>query len=63
MIDKLKVPKAIQPIFNTVASIIDEFCQKNLKDEYSQVSRNFGGILNAEIEWRNYERRAHQLHH
>lgn len=27
--DKLKVPKAMQPVFDTVAGIIDEFCRKH----------------------------------
>lgn len=45
MSDKLKVPKAVQPVFDTVAGIIDEFCLKHLNEEYSLVSRELAAAL------------------
>lgn len=33
MTDKLKIPKAMQPVFDTDAGIIDEFCRKHLNEE------------------------------
>jgi len=45
MTDKLKVPKAMQPVFDTVASIIDEFCREHLNEEYCQVSRELAAAL------------------
>lgn len=43
--DKLKVPKAMQPVFDNVAGIIDKFCQKHLNEEYSNVSRELAAAL------------------
>jgi hypothetical protein len=37
--------KAIQPVFDTVAGIIDEFCLKHLNEEYSLVSRELAAAL------------------
>ena len=45
MKDKLKVPKAMQPVFDNVAGIIDKFCQKHLNEEYSNVSRELAAAL------------------
>jgi hypothetical protein len=45
MSDKLKVPKTMQSVFDTVAGIIDEFCQKHLNEEYSHVSRVLAAAL------------------
>ncbi len=45
MTDKLKVPKAMQPIFDVVAGIIDEFCRQHLNDEYSRVSQELAAAL------------------
>lgn len=45
MADKLKVPKAMQQIFDTVAAIIDDFCVKHLNEEYSLVSRELAATL------------------
>jgi hypothetical protein len=43
--DKLKVPKVMQPTFDTVAGIIDEFCRQHLNEEYSLVSRELAAAL------------------
>lgn len=32
MTDKLKVPKAMQPIFDAVSEIIDAFCHEHLNE-------------------------------
>ena len=45
MNDKLKVPTAMQPIFDMVAGTIDGFCRKYLNEEYSQVSRELAAAL------------------
>jgi len=45
MADKLKVPKIMQSVFDTVAGIIDEFCQKHLNEEYSHVSQKLAAAL------------------
>ena len=45
MNDELKVPKAMQPVFDTVAGIIDGFCREHLNDEYSLVSRKLAAAL------------------
>jgi len=45
MPDKLEVPKTMQPLFDTVAGIIDEFCRKHLNEEYSLVSRELAATL------------------
>lgn len=45
MTDKMKVPKTMQPVFDTVAGIIDEFCREYLNEEYSQVSRELAAAL------------------
>ena len=45
MTDKLKVPKAMQPLFDIVAGIIDDFCLKHLNEEYSLVSRELAATL------------------
>lgn len=45
MTDKLKVPKTMQPVFDTVARIIDEFCGKHLNEEYSLISRELAAAL------------------
>jgi hypothetical protein len=45
MSDKLKVPKAMQPVFDAVSAIIDQFCRTNLNVEYSQVSRELAAAL------------------
>ncbi len=45
MNNKLKVPKTIQPLFDTIAGIIDEFCLKHLNEEYSLVSRELAEAL------------------
>jgi len=33
MTDKLKVPNAMQPIFDAVSKLIDDFCQTHLNQE------------------------------
>jgi hypothetical protein len=45
MTDKLKVPKSMQQIFDAVAAIIDDFCEKHLNAEYSLVSRELAATL------------------
>jgi Domain of unknown function (DUF6398) len=45
MTDELKVPKAMQPLFDTVAGIINEFCREHLNEEYSLVSRQLAAAL------------------
>ena len=45
MEDKLKVPKAMQPIFDAISVVIDEFCRVNLNNEYSMVSRELAAAL------------------
>ena len=45
MTEKLKVPKAMQPIFDTISEFIDEFCRTHLNEEYSQVSRELAAAL------------------
>ena len=45
MVDKLKVPKTMQPVFDTIAGIIDEFCRKHLNEEYSLVSQELAAAL------------------
>jgi hypothetical protein len=45
MTEKLKVPKAMQPVFDTISGIIDEFCRTHLNEEYSQVSRELAAAL------------------
>ena len=45
MVDKLKVPKTMQPVFDTIAGIIDEFCRKHLNEEYSLVSQELVAAL------------------
>ena len=45
MSDKLKVPKAMQPIFDAVSEIIDQFCRSHLNEEYSQISRELAAAL------------------
>jgi hypothetical protein len=45
MNDKLKVPKAIQPIFDVVSGHIDQFCKQHLNEEYSQVSSELAAAL------------------
>jgi hypothetical protein len=35
MKDKLKVPKAMQTIFDAVSGHIDQFCKQHLNEEYS----------------------------
>lgn len=52
MNDKLKVPKAMQPLFDTVSGIIDQFCRSHLNEEYSLVSR----------EGQGYHQRAYQAY-
>ena len=43
--DTLKVPKAMQLVFDAGAGIIDEFCQTHLNGEYSRVSRELAAAL------------------
>jgi Domain of unknown function (DUF6398) len=43
--DNQKVPKAMQPVFDAVAAIIDDFCHKHLNEEYAQVSRKLAAAL------------------
>jgi hypothetical protein len=45
MTDKLKVPKGMQPVFDAVTGIIDEFCRNHLNGEYSLVSRELAAAL------------------
>lgn len=45
MTDPLKVPKAMQPVFDCVSKIIDDFCKEHLNEEYSQVSRELAAAL------------------
>jgi hypothetical protein len=45
MSDPLKVPKAMQPVFDAVSSIIDRFCREHLNEEYAQVSRELAAAL------------------
>lgn len=45
MSDKLKVPKAMQPVFDAVSGIIDQFCRTHLNGEYSQISRELAAAL------------------
>jgi hypothetical protein len=45
MSDPLKVPKAMQPVFDAVSSVIDDFCRQHLNEEYSQVSRELTAAL------------------
>lgn len=45
MSDKLKVPKAMQPVFDVISGIIDHFCRTHLNEEYSQVSRELAAAL------------------
>ncbi|MBN2645937.1 MAG: hypothetical protein JXR59_10765 [Desulfuromonadaceae bacterium] len=45
MSDPLKVPKALQPIFTEVSQHIEEFCRKNLNDEYCQMARELAAKL------------------
>lgn len=45
MTDNLKVPNAMQQVFDTVAAIIDDFCIKHLNEEYSRVSRELAATL------------------
>jgi hypothetical protein len=45
MNDKLKVPKAMQPVFDAVSGHIDHFCKQHLNEEYSQVSRELAAAL------------------
>ena len=45
MSDKLKVPKAMQPVFDAVSGIIDQFCRTHLNEEYSQISRELAAAL------------------
>lgn len=45
MTDKLKVPQAMQPVFDTIAGLIDDFCREHLNEEYSQVSRELAAAL------------------
>ncbi|MFA7061308.1 MAG: DUF6398 domain-containing protein [Pedobacter sp.] len=45
MSDKLNVPKTMQPVFDIIAGIIDEFCMKHLNEEYSLVSRELAAAL------------------
>jgi len=42
---KLKVPKAMQLVFDIIAGIVDDFCQKHLDEEYSQISRELAAAL------------------
>ena len=45
VIDKLKVPKTMQPLFDTVSGLIDQFCRTHLNEEYSLVSRGLAAAL------------------
>ena len=45
MNNKLKVPKAMQPVFDIVSGHIDQFCKQHLNAEYSQVSRELAAAL------------------
>jgi hypothetical protein len=45
MTDKLKVPKAMQQLFDTVSGLIDQFCRTHLNEEYSLVSRELAAAL------------------
>ena len=45
MNDKLKVPKAMQSVFDAVSGIIDQFCLTHLNEEYSQISRELAAVL------------------
>jgi len=45
MTDKLKVPKAMQPVFGLVSSLIDAFCKQHLNEEYAQVSLELAAAL------------------
>ena len=45
MTDKLKVPKAMQPLFDTISGLIDQFCRSHLNEEYSLVSRELAAAL------------------
>jgi len=45
VIDKLKVPKTMQPLFDTVSVFIDQFCRTHLNEEYSMVSRERAAAL------------------
>lgn len=45
MNDKLKVPKAMQPLFDAVSGLIEQFCRSHLNEEYSLVSRELAAAL------------------
>ena len=45
MTDPQKVPKAMQPVFDAVSKIIDDFCREHLNEEYAQVSRELAAAL------------------
>ena len=45
MTDKLKVPKTMQPVFDAVSGLIDQFCQNHLNEEYYLVSQELAAAL------------------
>ncbi len=45
MTDKFKVPKTMQPLFDTVSGLIDQFCRTHLNEEYSLVSQELAAAL------------------
>jgi len=45
MVDPQKVPKAMQPVFDAVSKIINDFCREHLNEEYAQVSRELAAAL------------------
>lgn len=45
MTGKFKVPKTMQPIFDTVSGRIDQFCRTHLNEEYSLVSQELAAAL------------------
>lgn len=45
MTDKFKVPKTMQPLFDTVSGLIDQFCRTHLNEEYSLISQELAAAL------------------
>ncbi|TNC95161.1 MAG: hypothetical protein FD119_2582 [Stygiobacter sp.] len=42
---RYRVPKAMEPIFNAVTTITDEFCRAHLDDHYGELARKAAAIL------------------
>ncbi len=45
MSDPMKVPKAMQPLFDVVSRLIDDFCRDQLNEEYSLLARELAAVL------------------